>query len=102
MLLLEKRALRQTNSIATVWSRYLRQQLALKAAGVRRSKEQAAASGGSAPRDAIVVDVAALEKVRQRSCLLKAVITAFPCVSLPFLAVPLCSQPTVALRSTTG
>eukprot|EP01051_Picozoa_sp_SAG22_P009430 SAG22_NODE_788_length_7234_cov_18.112123_2_plen_629_part_00 len=28
--------------------------------------------------------------------LLKAVITAFPCVSLPFLAVPLLSQPTVA------
>eukprot|EP01051_Picozoa_sp_SAG22_P020620 SAG22_NODE_4239_length_1330_cov_3.306255_3_plen_27_part_01 len=26
--------------------------------------------------------------------LLKAVITAFPCVSLPFLAVPLLSQPT--------
>eukprot|EP01051_Picozoa_sp_SAG22_P001990 SAG22_NODE_84_length_21617_cov_48.600102_13_plen_101_part_00 len=30
--------------------------------------------------------------------LLKAVITAFPCVSLPFLAVPLLSQPTVAIR----
>eukprot|EP01051_Picozoa_sp_SAG22_P010999 SAG22_NODE_1023_length_5990_cov_16.923782_7_plen_277_part_00 len=30
--------------------------------------------------------------------LLKAVNTAFPCVSLPFLAVPLLSQPTVALR----
>eukprot|EP01051_Picozoa_sp_SAG22_P005610 SAG22_NODE_337_length_12043_cov_58.339556_14_plen_172_part_00 len=29
--------------------------------------------------------------------LLKAVITAFPCVSLPFLAVPLLSQPTVAI-----
>eukprot|EP01051_Picozoa_sp_SAG22_P012882 SAG22_NODE_1383_length_4542_cov_2.418636_2_plen_205_part_00 len=28
---------------------------------------------------------------------LKAVITAFPCVSLPFLAVPLLSQPTVAI-----
>eukprot|EP01051_Picozoa_sp_SAG22_P018597 SAG22_NODE_3176_length_1874_cov_2.059155_1_plen_284_part_00 len=37
--------------------------------------------------------------VRQRSSLLKAVITAFPCVSLPFLAVPLRSQPTlVAIR----
>eukprot|EP01051_Picozoa_sp_SAG22_P008860 SAG22_NODE_700_length_7794_cov_27.105263_4_plen_151_part_01 len=32
--------------------------------------------------------------VRQRSSLLKAVITAFPCVSLPFLAVPLLSQRT--------
>eukprot|EP01051_Picozoa_sp_SAG22_P007314 SAG22_NODE_511_length_9594_cov_4.553449_2_plen_404_part_00 len=30
--------------------------------------------------------------------LLKAVITAFPSVSLPFLAVPLRSQPTVAIR----
>eukprot|EP01051_Picozoa_sp_SAG22_P030264 SAG22_NODE_11645_length_475_cov_3.417553_2_plen_51_part_01 len=30
--------------------------------------------------------------------LLKAVITAFPCVSLPFLAVPLLSQMTVAIR----
>eukprot|EP01051_Picozoa_sp_SAG22_P012754 SAG22_NODE_1356_length_4631_cov_2.105693_2_plen_81_part_00 len=29
---------------------------------------------------------------------LKAVITVFPSVSLPFLAVPLLSQPTVALR----
>eukprot|EP01051_Picozoa_sp_SAG22_P020023 SAG22_NODE_3890_length_1481_cov_1.711288_2_plen_107_part_00 len=38
--------------------------------------------------------------VRQRSSLLKAVITAFPSVSLPFLAVPLLSQPTlVALSS---
>eukprot|EP01051_Picozoa_sp_SAG22_P008510 SAG22_NODE_653_length_8139_cov_13.407711_3_plen_254_part_00 len=37
--------------------------------------------------------------VRQRSSLLKAVITAFPSVSLPFLAVPLRSQPTVALRA---
>eukprot|EP01051_Picozoa_sp_SAG22_P005478 SAG22_NODE_326_length_12283_cov_248.386408_9_plen_261_part_00 len=36
--------------------------------------------------------------VRQRSSLLKAVITAFPSVSLPFLAVPLLSQPTVANR----
>eukprot|EP01051_Picozoa_sp_SAG22_P013504 SAG22_NODE_1520_length_4237_cov_11.486225_3_plen_241_part_00 len=31
--------------------------------------------------------------------LLKAVITAFSCVSLPFLAVPLRSQPTVAIRT---
>eukprot|EP01051_Picozoa_sp_SAG22_P013758 SAG22_NODE_1578_length_4071_cov_5.302870_6_plen_195_part_00 len=31
---------------------------------------------------------------------LKAVITAFPCVSLPFLAVPLRSHMTVALQST--
>eukprot|EP01051_Picozoa_sp_SAG22_P015564 SAG22_NODE_2051_length_3077_cov_41.063465_5_plen_195_part_00 len=31
-------------------------------------------------------------QVRQRSSLLKAVITAFPCVSLPFLAVPLRSH----------
>eukprot|EP01051_Picozoa_sp_SAG22_P015576 SAG22_NODE_2054_length_3070_cov_1.685291_4_plen_157_part_00 len=31
--------------------------------------------------------------------LLKAVITAFPCVSLPFLAVPLLSQRTVAIRT---
>eukprot|EP01051_Picozoa_sp_SAG22_P016110 SAG22_NODE_2214_length_2828_cov_2.586295_3_plen_305_part_00 len=39
--------------------------------------------------------------VRQRGVmLLKAVITAFPSVSLPFLAVPLRSQPTVAIRST--
>eukprot|EP01051_Picozoa_sp_SAG22_P000938 SAG22_NODE_31_length_27697_cov_7.384376_9_plen_164_part_00 len=30
--------------------------------------------------------------------LLKAVITAFPCVSLPLLAVPLLSQRTVAIR----
>eukprot|EP01051_Picozoa_sp_SAG22_P011996 SAG22_NODE_1207_length_5166_cov_4.472272_4_plen_277_part_00 len=37
--------------------------------------------------------------VRQRSSLLTAVITAFPCVSLPFLAVPLLSQPTVVLRT---
>eukprot|EP01051_Picozoa_sp_SAG22_P012894 SAG22_NODE_1386_length_4531_cov_153.363499_1_plen_284_part_10 len=36
--------------------------------------------------------------MRQRSSLLKAVITAFPSVSLPFLAVPLRSQPTVAIR----
>eukprot|EP01051_Picozoa_sp_SAG22_P006482 SAG22_NODE_425_length_10628_cov_3.420458_4_plen_380_part_00 len=35
--------------------------------------------------------------MRQRSSLLKAGITAFPCVSLPFLAVPLLSQPTVAI-----
>eukprot|EP01051_Picozoa_sp_SAG22_P013437 SAG22_NODE_1504_length_4277_cov_4.550503_3_plen_432_part_00 len=33
--------------------------------------------------------------------LLKAVITAFPCVSLPFLAVPLLSQPTDAIRNCT-
>eukprot|EP01051_Picozoa_sp_SAG22_P003761 SAG22_NODE_187_length_15860_cov_44.770446_19_plen_291_part_00 len=40
--------------------------------------------------DAVLKDL-----VRQRSCsLLKAVITAFPSVSLPFLAVPLRSQPT--------
>eukprot|EP01051_Picozoa_sp_SAG22_P006314 SAG22_NODE_407_length_10957_cov_5.081691_7_plen_463_part_00 len=39
-------------------------------------------------------------QVRQRSSLLKAVITAFPSVSLPFLAVPLLSQRTVAIRST--
>eukprot|EP01051_Picozoa_sp_SAG22_P015232 SAG22_NODE_1963_length_3241_cov_3.416932_3_plen_81_part_00 len=38
------------------------------------------------------------ELVRQRSSLLKAVITAFPCVSLHFLAVPLRSQRTVAIR----
>eukprot|EP01051_Picozoa_sp_SAG22_P003256 SAG22_NODE_155_length_17123_cov_37.528489_31_plen_136_part_00 len=39
-------------------------------------------------------------KVRQHlSSLLKAVITAFPCISRPFLAVPLPSQPTVAIRS---
>eukprot|EP01051_Picozoa_sp_SAG22_P011951 SAG22_NODE_1198_length_5193_cov_12.289360_4_plen_445_part_00 len=38
------------------------------------------------------------EAVRQRSSLLKAVITAFTCVSLPFLAVPLLSQRTVAIR----
>eukprot|EP01051_Picozoa_sp_SAG22_P009178 SAG22_NODE_746_length_7496_cov_5.066513_4_plen_66_part_00 len=31
--------------------------------------------------------------------LLEAVITAFPCVSLPFLAVTLLSQPTVAIRA---
>eukprot|EP01051_Picozoa_sp_SAG22_P011028 SAG22_NODE_1030_length_5937_cov_2.536485_2_plen_168_part_00 len=37
-------------------------------------------------------------KVRQRSSLFKAVITAFPCVSLPFFAVPLLSQRTVAIR----
>eukprot|EP01051_Picozoa_sp_SAG22_P019649 SAG22_NODE_3695_length_1572_cov_1.479973_2_plen_157_part_00 len=36
-------------------------------------------------------------KVRQRPSLLKAVITAFPSVSLPFLAVPLPSQGTVAI-----
>eukprot|EP01051_Picozoa_sp_SAG22_P006443 SAG22_NODE_422_length_10687_cov_4.448149_4_plen_250_part_00 len=36
--------------------------------------------------------------VRQRSSLLKAVITAFPSVSLPFLAVPLLSHRTVAIR----
>eukprot|EP01051_Picozoa_sp_SAG22_P001159 SAG22_NODE_43_length_25304_cov_5.394644_11_plen_381_part_00 len=35
--------------------------------------------------------------VRQRSSPLKAVITAFPCVSLPFLAVPLLSHRTVAI-----
>eukprot|EP01051_Picozoa_sp_SAG22_P013269 SAG22_NODE_1466_length_4352_cov_2.073830_2_plen_224_part_00 len=40
--------------------------------------------------------------VRQRSSLLKAVITAFPSVSLPFLAVPLRSHRTVALRSPIG
>eukprot|EP01051_Picozoa_sp_SAG22_P005257 SAG22_NODE_306_length_12671_cov_14.743239_9_plen_182_part_00 len=40
-----------------------------------------------------------MEEVRQRSSLLKAVITAFPCVSLPFLAVPLRSQRTVAIRA---
>eukprot|EP01051_Picozoa_sp_SAG22_P002467 SAG22_NODE_110_length_19679_cov_45.046527_19_plen_496_part_00 len=40
--------------------------------------------------------------VRQRSSLLKAVITAFPCVSLPFFAVPLLSQRTVAIRCTAG
>eukprot|EP01051_Picozoa_sp_SAG22_P005483 SAG22_NODE_327_length_12278_cov_10.550209_4_plen_414_part_00 len=34
--------------------------------------------------------------------LLKAVITAFPCVSLPFLAVPLRSQPTVAISDRGG
>eukprot|EP01051_Picozoa_sp_SAG22_P010770 SAG22_NODE_988_length_6140_cov_4.271313_3_plen_447_part_00 len=39
-----------------------------------------------------------IDGVRQRSSLLKAVITAFPCVSLPFLAVPLLSQRTVAIR----
>eukprot|EP01051_Picozoa_sp_SAG22_P004048 SAG22_NODE_208_length_15237_cov_22.602774_9_plen_487_part_00 len=38
--------------------------------------------------------------MRQRSSLLKAVITAFPSVSVPFLAVPLLSQPTVALSVT--
>eukprot|EP01051_Picozoa_sp_SAG22_P015743 SAG22_NODE_2104_length_3006_cov_2.293430_2_plen_398_part_00 len=37
------------------------------------------------------------QQVRQRSSLLKAVITAFLCVSLPFLAVPLRSQRTVAI-----
>eukprot|EP01051_Picozoa_sp_SAG22_P002970 SAG22_NODE_138_length_18031_cov_5.796621_18_plen_331_part_00 len=37
--------------------------------------------------------------VRQRSSLLKAVITAFPSVSLPFLAVPLRSHRTVAISS---
>eukprot|EP01051_Picozoa_sp_SAG22_P015981 SAG22_NODE_2173_length_2893_cov_3.127774_5_plen_140_part_01 len=36
----------------------------------------------------------AADLVRQRSSLLKAVITAFPCVSLPFLAVPLRSHRT--------
>eukprot|EP01043_Picozoa_sp_COSAG02_P093008 COSAG02_NODE_29562_length_567_cov_0.583333_1_plen_66_part_01 len=35
---------------------------------------------------------AAEAEVRQRSSLLKAVITAFPSVSLPFLAVPLRSR----------
>eukprot|EP01051_Picozoa_sp_SAG22_P002712 SAG22_NODE_123_length_18914_cov_28.993410_12_plen_98_part_00 len=40
----------------------------------------------------------ASNKVRQRSSLLKAVITAFPSVSLPFLAVPLLSQRTVAIK----
>eukprot|EP01051_Picozoa_sp_SAG22_P013658 SAG22_NODE_1555_length_4133_cov_3.586515_4_plen_79_part_00 len=39
--------------------------------------------------------------MRQRSSLLKAVITAFPSVSLPFLAVPLRSHRTVAIRSAT-
>eukprot|EP01051_Picozoa_sp_SAG22_P015234 SAG22_NODE_1963_length_3241_cov_3.416932_5_plen_37_part_00 len=34
--------------------------------------------------------------------LLKAVITAFPSVSLPFLAVPLRSQPTVAISRGPG
>eukprot|EP01051_Picozoa_sp_SAG22_P012676 SAG22_NODE_1339_length_4692_cov_4.252341_6_plen_288_part_00 len=34
--------------------------------------------------------------------LLKAVITGFPCVSLPFLAVPLLSQPTVAISRWSG
>eukprot|EP01051_Picozoa_sp_SAG22_P005991 SAG22_NODE_375_length_11547_cov_12.885657_10_plen_253_part_00 len=37
--------------------------------------------------------------VRQRSSLLKAVITAFPSVSLPFLAVPLCSHRTLVAIS---
>eukprot|EP01051_Picozoa_sp_SAG22_P019362 SAG22_NODE_3550_length_1649_cov_3.387742_2_plen_154_part_00 len=37
--------------------------------------------------------------MRQRSSLLKAVITAFPSVSLPFLAVPLRSHRTVAIRA---
>eukprot|EP01051_Picozoa_sp_SAG22_P002258 SAG22_NODE_99_length_20560_cov_128.669029_23_plen_1058_part_00 len=41
-------------------------------------------------------------EVRQRSSLLKAVITAFPCVSLPFFAVPLLSQRTVAIRADSG
>eukprot|EP01051_Picozoa_sp_SAG22_P014516 SAG22_NODE_1772_length_3611_cov_11.428815_1_plen_357_part_10 len=36
-------------------------------------------------------------RVRQRSSLLKAVITAFPSVSLPFLTVPLRSHRTVAI-----
>eukprot|EP01051_Picozoa_sp_SAG22_P016202 SAG22_NODE_2244_length_2796_cov_2.378198_4_plen_211_part_00 len=36
-------------------------------------------------------------QVRQRSSPLKAVITAFPCVSLPFLAVQLLSHRTVAI-----
>eukprot|EP01051_Picozoa_sp_SAG22_P030308 SAG22_NODE_11686_length_473_cov_2.085561_1_plen_82_part_00 len=37
--------------------------------------------------------------MRQRSSLLKAVIAAFPCVSLPFFAVPLLSQRSlVAIR----
>eukprot|EP01051_Picozoa_sp_SAG22_P011558 SAG22_NODE_1123_length_5488_cov_53.464465_7_plen_205_part_00 len=40
--------------------------------------------------------------VRQRSSLLKAVITAFSCVSLPFLAVPLRSYMTVAISWRTG
>eukprot|EP01051_Picozoa_sp_SAG22_P008376 SAG22_NODE_635_length_8370_cov_33.081127_5_plen_100_part_00 len=39
--------------------------------------------------------------VRQRSSLLKAVITAFPSVSLPFLVAPLRSQPTLVAISTT-
>eukprot|EP01051_Picozoa_sp_SAG22_P010823 SAG22_NODE_995_length_6117_cov_3.445995_3_plen_328_part_00 len=37
-------------------------------------------------------------RVRQRSSLLKAVFTDFPSVSLPFLAVPLRSHRTVAIR----
>eukprot|EP01051_Picozoa_sp_SAG22_P008129 SAG22_NODE_603_length_8633_cov_6.871455_2_plen_89_part_00 len=42
--------------------------------------------------------MAGLHGVRpDKVMLLKAVITAFPCVSLPFLAVPLLSQPTVAI-----
>eukprot|EP01051_Picozoa_sp_SAG22_P014723 SAG22_NODE_1828_length_3492_cov_69.414677_2_plen_478_part_00 len=44
----------------------------------------------------------AAAQVRQRSSLLKAVITAFPSVSLPFLAVPLRSQRTVAIRRRSG
>eukprot|EP01051_Picozoa_sp_SAG22_P017075 SAG22_NODE_2551_length_2454_cov_1.402548_3_plen_353_part_01 len=40
--------------------------------------------------------------MRQRSSLLKAVITAFPSVSLPFLAIPLLSQPTVAISCWIG
>eukprot|EP01051_Picozoa_sp_SAG22_P007863 SAG22_NODE_570_length_9013_cov_4.251739_8_plen_517_part_00 len=42
-----------------------------------------------------------LEEVRQWSSLLKAVITAFPCVSLPFFAVPLRSHRTVAISWST-
>eukprot|EP01051_Picozoa_sp_SAG22_P011704 SAG22_NODE_1150_length_5351_cov_3.848439_2_plen_101_part_00 len=38
-------------------------------------------------------------KVRQRSSLLKAVITAFPSVSVPFLAVPLRSHRTLVAIS---
>ena len=53
-----------------------------------------------APRGVLAAGLSlSLTGVRQRSSLLKAVITAFPCVSLPFLAVPLLSQPTVALST---
>eukprot|EP01051_Picozoa_sp_SAG22_P025526 SAG22_NODE_7607_length_724_cov_3.267200_1_plen_87_part_10 len=46
------------------------------------------------PKKKQLAAAAAADPVRQRSSLLKAVITAFPCVSLPFLAVPLRSQRT--------